>query len=82
MDLRPISFPGADVIMKPPEGWDGSRGECQDLPVMRRDGVSISCWQAGWLDRLRFLWRGRIFLHVLGGQPPVMLVIPLATTSP
>ena len=76
MDLRPVSFPGADVIMKPPTNWDAeSYGDCQELPVMRRDGVSISCWQAGWLDRLSFLWCGRIYLHVVGGQPPVMLVI-------
>ena len=76
MDLYPVVFPGANVIMTPPPSWDaGTYGNCKDLPVMRRDGVSISCWRAEWLDRLRFLWRGKVYLHVVGGQPPVMLVI-------
>lgn len=75
MDMRPVTFSGITATLSAPLDWDDDLGECQSLPVMVRDGVSISCWRAGWLDRLRFLWHGHVYLHVVGGQPPVMLVI-------
>lgn len=75
-DMNPCNFPGADITMNAPENWvNGVRGPCEPLPIMHRDGVSISCWQAGWRDRLRFFIKGKVSLHVVGQQPPVMIVV-------
>ena len=75
-DLQPVAFAGADAVLKAPADWDAERhGPCHDLPTMWRDGVSVSCWAAGWRQRLLFLMKGRIVLHVAGGQPPVMLTV-------
>lgn len=37
----------------------------------------ISCWQASWLERLKFLIYGKAWIYILSGitQPPVAIVI-------
>ena len=68
----PTNFPEANFTWK---GWpaDADRPEVVDLPTYRADGQSVSCWRLGWRERLRVLVTGRVWLHVLGGHPPVLV---------
>jgi len=49
--------------------------ECGPLPAFVDDEQSISCWKGTWKDRIRFLFKGNMWLHVWmsGQQPPVCL---------
>lgn len=63
--------------MVAPSDWDkNTHGMSEYLRIMEREGVSVSCWRVvSWRDRLRILLRGKIFLHVVGHQPPVALMV-------
>ena len=45
----------------------GTTAPVRDLPVYRGGGEVVSCWQVSWLDRLRLLFTGRVWLRVLVG---------------
>ena len=75
----PFPFLGHDIVLGKPRDWDDSNGECVGLPVHRTpDGTTcVSCWRPTFLERLKLLFGGDIWLHVLSGrsQPPVTIVI-------
>ena len=77
--MKPKHFPGVDVVLGSPDNWDEEKhGPCSGLPVMRRDGICISCWSMTWRERLTALLTGSIYVHVaMGGrtQPPIILSI-------
>ena len=39
--------------------------EYQPLPVFRNDDEFISCWKLTWMERLRILFTGRLWLRQL-----------------
>lgn len=74
-DPRPVRFPEANRTLTKPADM---KEECGELPVLV-DGYScVSCWRVSFLDRLRLLLRGRIWLGVITGntktQPPVWIL--------
>ena len=75
--MKPLDFEGADTILGAPPGWDKEKhGPCEGLPIMRRDGVCISCWKLTWREKLKVIFGGYVFCHVASGetQPPIALV--------
>ena len=66
----PVEFRGSNFVWK---GWpaDEKREEVLDLPAYRADHQTISCWRMTWRERLTVLFTGRVWLHVVGHQPPV-----------
>ena len=76
---RMIDFPESNFVWK---GWpadpEEGRIEVGDLPSYRDpewqpNGLTISCWKLTWRELLRVLFRGKIWLHVHGPQPPVFI---------
>lgn len=58
--MKPVEFPQTNVIYGEgqPEYWP--------LPAHRTDdGIVTSCWHAGWLDRIRILFRGRVYVRTM-----------------
>lgn len=71
--MKPIKFKQATKnLIKPSTMTDE---ECGSLWVYNDGMQSISCWKMTWKDRLKALFFGRIWLHVVSGdsQPPVLI---------
>ena len=68
----PIAFPEANFVWK---GWpaDATREEVLDLPSRKENGETISCWKVSWKERLLIFLTGKVWLHVHGRQPPVLI---------
>lgn len=69
--MLPVAFKQANGTLMGGPGSDfGTSASVSDLPVhrARETGEIISCWQLSWLDRLRLLLTGKVWLIVLGGQ--------------
>jgi len=72
--MKPIKFKQSNVELSKPESMTDE--ECSPLPICRtEDGTCISCWKASFLDRVKFLFHGKIWLGVVSGitQPTVWL---------
>lgn len=68
---KPVDFAGSNFTWK---GWPAAAGRpaVDDLPALKNDdGRTVSCWRMSWRERLRVLLTGRVWLCVLGRQPPV-----------
>lgn len=50
--------------------------ECGELPVFVDDvnGQLISKWKLSWLERLQVLWRGYVWMGVMGSKHPPIWV--------
>lgn len=73
--MKPIRFPWANkVLLRPANMADD---ECGSLPIFNDGRYCLSCWKATLRERIQFLFRGKIWLWVQGGQtqPPVCLEI-------
>ncbi len=67
--MKPASFPESNgTLSGGPAASYGTEDDVSDLPVHRADGQIISCWRLSWRDRLRLLFGGRVWLHVLARQ--------------
>ena len=68
----PIAFPEANFVWK---GWtsDEKREAVSDLPVRKEGGETISCWKVSWKERLLIFLTGKVWLHVHGRHPPVLI---------
>jgi len=67
---KPIDFPEANITWVKPKGMTDE--ECGSLQAYREEGLSVSCWHCSFLERLRILLTGRIWLGVSAQfQPPV-----------
>ena len=74
--MKPVEFSERNAVLKPPIGWDTEKfGGCLDLPVWRDGQMTLSCWKMSFMERLKTLVFGRIWLYVMGGetQPAVNL---------
>jgi hypothetical protein len=70
--MKPHKFPQAFRTLKMPAGHEG-----HDLPTWTDGKEVLSCWRAGWRERLIFLFTGRVWLWVMSGatQPPVCVTV-------
>ena len=68
------TFPEVNHVWK---GWEGDkeRPHVEDLPahILHSTGDTISCWKLSWRERLIAIFTGRVWLYVLGHQPPVYI---------
>lgn len=73
--MEPAKFPQSNVTLKCPDEIDGQ--PCGDLPVYTDGKVCVSLWRLTWLDRLRALFYGNLWLYLWTGatQPPVGLIM-------
>lgn len=71
--MKPIEFPGMNTDLKKPANMTAE--ECSSLPCFRDGAQVISCWKLTFIERLRALRTGKIWLTVISGatQPPVAL---------
>lgn len=72
--MKPIDFTEANKVLQKPESMTDE--QCVPLPVYTNGEQCVSCWQASWKERWRFLFTGQVWLWVWSGetQPPVALV--------
>lgn len=73
--MKPVNFREVNKTLGKPASM--SDDECGSLPVYTNGEHCISCWKAdSFLERVRLLITGRIFLTVVSGdtQPPVSIV--------
>ena len=70
-------FPQANQYMGKPKDWDEEKhGMCEVLPVyVTPDGVSLSKWKFSFKQRIKILFGHRVYLQVVGRQPPVALTV-------
>jgi hypothetical protein len=83
--MRAIKFPESNRNLVKPQGWTDE--QCLSLDVYRErtdiGDVWISRWQGTWLDRLRFLFTGKLWLKVYSyAHPPVYVGTEDAFTRP
>lgn len=69
--MKPVTFKHHSKILAKPVSM--TEEQCESLPILQLGDTNISCWKAGWKDRLRILFTGKVWLGVLSGtsQPPV-----------
>lgn len=70
--MKPVQFKQANrLFTRPPNMADK---ECDPLPVFADGEYLVSCWQASFRERLKFLFRGTIWFWIFGNlQPPICL---------
>ena len=69
----PVDFKESNFVWK---GWPEAEGreKVLDLPAYRGEGQTISYWGLSWIERVRVLLSGRVWLHVIGEvHPPVYI---------
>jgi hypothetical protein len=71
--MKPIKFKEANKNLLKPESM--SDKECDSLWVYNDGKQSISCWKMSFMQRIKVLLWGRVWLCVLSGdtQPPVWI---------
>lgn len=63
--MKPIDFPESNVV------FAKDQPEYMDLPAYRDGNGIVSAWKLSLRERLRLLFGGPLWLHVLTfGQPP------------
>jgi hypothetical protein len=73
VNMKPIDFPqSTKVLQKPSEMTDK---ECSPLPVWSDGKQCVSCWKTSFIERLKILFTGKVWLGVMSGmtQPPVFV---------
>jgi len=72
--MHPIQFKHQNGILRKPDSM--TEEECGSLYIRATpDGQIISCWTCSFIERLKFLFHGKLWLGVVSGksQPPVWL---------
>ena len=71
--MKPAKFPQSNRELTRPAGT--TEEECESLFVWTDDKHCLSLWKPTWQERLRFLFKGELWLWVWSGssQPPVSL---------
>lgn len=66
----PVQFAEANLVLTPPPGEEES---VVQLPVLRDNGVIVSCWRPSEAELAEIMRTGRIWLSVWSGasSPPV-----------
>lgn len=70
--MKPADFPQANRTFTKPASMTDE--ECAPLRVHDTGEALISCWRLTWRERLGVLFRGRVWLWIMGqGHPPVVV---------
>ena len=71
--MKPVKFPESNRELTAPNGMEN----CESLHVFNDGFTSVSLWKASWVERLKILLLGEIWLGVCFGstQPPVFVVV-------
>ena len=69
--LQQVGFPEANKVLGPPQGM--TEEECGSLEVYQDEEKSISCWLLREEDLKQIQETKRVWLWVVGGQPPVIV---------
>lgn len=74
--MQPVSFNNVNKILTG-SGLGPEGNKIENLPIWTDNKVCVSCWKLTWKERVRLLWRGRVWVAVLSGdsQPPLALTI-------
>ena len=71
--MKPIQFKEQNVT------FAENQDEYIALPAFYLNGEVVTCWKASWKDRLRILFVGRIWLHILKFDNPLQPIYMQAT---
>ena len=80
--MTPCEFPEANIR------FGEGQPEYQVLPAVRMlfNGEVVTCWRPSWVERLKLLWTGRVWVHQLTFdrplQPLIVTVHKLFTLDP
>jgi hypothetical protein len=55
--VKPIDFPERNIV------WAKDQAEYLPLPAFTNNTETISYWQLTWRERVKVLWRGRLWLR-------------------
>lgn len=71
--MKPIDFPQSTKVLQKPSTMTDE--ECSPLHVWSDGKQCVSCWKPSFIERLKILFTGKVWLGVLSGetQPPVFL---------
>ncbi len=69
--MKPTDFKEKNLTLK------GDGDHIGDLSVNRGNGIITCCWSMSFTERVKALFTGRIWLHVMSEvtQPPVFLSV-------
>lgn len=72
--MTPARFKESNRVLRKPDSMTDE--ECGSLEVFTDGKGCVSCWRMSFIERLRALLFGRIWLGVISGdtQPPVWLL--------
>lgn len=69
--MKPVKFKGSNVV------FAENQPEYLPLPAFKDEsGIVVSCWKMTWIERLKFLFTGRIYLQVLTFNKPLQPLLP------
>lgn len=69
--MTPIEFGGVNAR------YAENQPEYLTLPTkIHDDGVATSCWKGSFMDRLRFLFTGKLWLHQMTFFAPLQPILP------
>lgn len=71
--MKPIKFKEATKVLQRPATMTDA--ECASLHVWSDGKQCVSCWKPSFMERVRILFHGKVYLGVLSGstQPPVFI---------
>jgi hypothetical protein len=71
--MKPIDFPQSTKVLQKPSSM--TEKECSLLPVWSDGEKCVSCWKPSFIERLKILFTGKVWIGVLSGntQPPIFV---------
>lgn len=71
--MKPIDFPQSTKVLQRPSSMTES--ECSPLHVWSDGKQCVSCWKPSFVERLKILFTGKVWIGVLSGgtQPPIFV---------
>lgn len=71
--MKPIDFPQSTKVLQRPSTM--TENECSSLPVWSDGKQCVSCWKPSFIERLKILFTGKVWIGVLSGntQPPIFI---------
>lgn len=75
--MQPLDFPGTNLVLKAPPGWDEEQqGPCVDLHVFDDGECMTSKWRPTLWERVKLIFGQPVQLQILSrSHPPVMLTV-------
>lgn len=71
--MKPIDFPQSTKVLQRPSSM--TENECSPLHVWSDGKQCVSCWKPSFIERLKILFTGNVWIGVLSGgtQPPIFV---------